>query len=271
MKHTCISINGFAGDRTPHGMKECHALSRTIGARFGIDVEYHGEPSPASDLTWDQALDKSRETFARSASLIKDAFERGVVPLIVTPRCATALATLPQVVVAYPDCVIAYFDAHGDLTTPETSESGYLGGMPLAATLGLWESGYGNGLRPEQLVHIGGRDFDDCEIDLLHETDIHVFSKERLEEDRRSLHDLIADKAVFVHIDVDVFDPTEVTAEYAVADGLLRQHVKSVLKEITAHATLVGLEITEFSPKNDVERENSYSALLEALEGLAWK
>jgi arginase family enzyme len=40
-----------------------------------------------------------------------------------------------------PDAKIVWFDAHGDFNTPETTPTGYLGGMVLSALCGLWESG----------------------------------------------------------------------------------------------------------------------------------
>ena len=269
MKFKCFSLNGFAGDRTAEGMRECHALAHKISTHFGIDVEYRGQPSPVADLNWDKALIKSKLVFTMAAQIVSDALRQKIIPLVVTPRCATAISTLPQVISEYPDCVIVYLDAHGDLTTPKTSESGYLGGMPISAVLGFWESGYGSGLKPEQLIHVGGRDFDECEVQLLNKINVVVISKEELEKSLVSLSDLIKNKPVYVHIDVDSFDPSEVVAEYSVEGGLYRNDVKSILKAITDNSNLVGLEIAEFSPKNDHEREHSYTALLESLEGLA--
>ena len=47
---------------------------------------------------------------------------------------------------------VVWLDAHGDFNTPATSGSGYLGGMPLAAACGLWDSGYGAGVDPRAVV-----------------------------------------------------------------------------------------------------------------------
>ncbi len=106
-------------------------------------------------------------------------------------------------------------------------------------------------MKPSQFVHIGGRDFDSCEIDFLEENNILVLSKKQVEQDLPELERLIKNKPVFIHIDVDVFDPSEVVAEYAVANGLLRHHIQKVMAVVLAHGVLVGLEITEFSPKTE--------------------
>jgi len=65
-----------------------------------------------------------------------------------------------------------------------------------------------------------------------------------------------------------VYDPTEVVAEYSVPDGLFRQHVNKVISLIVAQGRLVGVEVTELSPKTVAERERSYQAIFESLGSL---
>ncbi|WP_444847916.1 arginase family protein [Duganella caerulea] len=48
-------------------------------------------------------------------------------------RCAASLATLPVVARHRPDACVVWFDAHADLNTPSTTDSGYLGGMVAGA------------------------------------------------------------------------------------------------------------------------------------------
>ncbi|MES9902077.1 MAG: arginase family protein [Sedimenticola sp.] len=264
----CISLNGFSGDRTPHGMDVCHSLSQALSEYLNIEVEYHGEPRPTADLRWDNALVESHEMLSKASSLIKSILYEGDKPILITPRCATAIATLPQVMNKFPECVVIYFDAHGDLNTPKTSITGYLGGMPVTAAMGIWDSGFGSGVKADQFVHIGGRDFDNCEVDFLNERNILVLSKEQVERDLSVLESLIENKPVFMHIDVDVFDPSEFAAEYTVNDGIFRQHIQTVLASVQENAILVGLEITEFSPKTNEERESSYAALFDSLKSL---
>ncbi|MEX0737746.1 MAG: arginase family protein [Pseudohongiella sp.] len=264
----CISINGFSGDRTSYGMEVCHAFAKTLSEYLNIEVEYHGEPQFVADLNWDKALAESNDILTKASSLIEFAFDEGFKPILITPRCATAIATLPQVMNKFPECVVIYFDAHGDVTTPTTSVSGYLGGMPITAAMGVWNSGFGSGVKTEQFIHIGGRDFDSCEDEFFEENKVLLLSKQQIEQDLSELERLIKDKPVFVHIDVDVFEPSEVVAEYAVADGLFRQHIHAIMTSVKAHGILIGLEITEFSPKTNEEREHSYTALFDSLRSL---
>lgn len=189
-------------------------------------------------------------------------------PILITPRCASAIASLPVVISKYPDVVVIYFDAHGDMNLPSTSSSGYLGGMPITAAMGCWESGYGSGLDAKNLVHIGGRDLEESERGFIRDNKIMTLSKKQIESGVDELVEMIQGKAVYVHIDTDVYDPSEVVAEYSVEDGLFRQHVDNVMRTIQVEANLVGLEITELSPKSTDERENSYQALFDSLGSL---
>lgn len=267
-KFKCISLNGFAGDRTPFGMEVCHQFSQALGEYLNIEVDYYGTPESVADLKWDKALVASDELLSKASTLISSVLNEGVKPILITPRCATAIATLPQVVTKFPKCIVIYFDAHGDVTTPMTSITGYLGGMPITAAMGKWNSGFGSGVKADQFVHIGGRDFDKCEIDFLEENKILVLSKKQVEQDISELVSLIRNKPVFIHLDVDVYDPSEAVAEYAVEDGLFRQHIQKIMTSIFQNAMLVGIEVTELSPKTNEERESSYAALFNSLQSL---
>jgi len=140
--------------------------------------------------------------------------------------------------------------------------------MPLTAALGEWDSGYGSGLTTNNLIHIGGRDIDAAEQAFIKDKNIMMISKAMIEHDLSNLRETIKGRPVFIHLDTDVYDPTEVTAEYAVEDGLFRHHVSNVVDAVLSEGELLGLEITELSPRNRREREQSYSALFDSFASL---
>ena len=268
MEYRCLGVNGFAGDRTPEAMIECHPFAQALSEFLDSPVMLYGRIKEAKDLQWKEALIESADIFSTVARVTKDSISDNCIPILVTPRCASAITSLPVIVSKFPDVVVIYFDAHGDLNVPETSSSGYLGGMPITAAMGYWESGYGSGLVAKNLVHIGGRDLDESEKDFIRDNKIMTITKEQIESDVDMLAELIRGRAVYVHIDTDVYDPAEVVAEYSVDDGLFRQHVDKVIRLVQAEANLVGLEITELSPKSTIEREHSYRALFDSLGSL---
>jgi len=268
MDFQCIGINGFAGDRTPEAMAECDAFVQSFSEHFNFPFKCFGKPSISRNLPWNVALVESGATFDLAVEQLQEVINSERLPILITPRCATAIASLPVIISRHPDVIILYFDAHGDLNTPDTSESGYLGGMPLTAALGEWNSGYGAALKTENLVHIGGRDIDHSEQAFIDENKIMTLSKKQIEDDLSALAKMIKNRSVFIHLDTDVYDPSEATAEYAVDDGLFRNHVRKVVDIVLSEGQLVGLEITELSPKNRKDRQHSYDSIFESFSGL---
>lgn len=268
MTFECIGLTGFAGDRTVEAMEECHQFTKSFANHFAFAYQCIGTKQPSIDLPWNQALSKSKTLFDLAIEHVQRVFDAKRYPILITPRCATAIATLPVVLNNYPEAVVVYFDAHGDLHTPESSESGYLGGMPIAAALGEWDSGYGSGLRSDRLVHIGGRDLDRYEQEFIKRKNIFTIKTQDFAGDLSEFANFINGKPVFVHLDTDVYDPSEVSAEYAVDKGLFREDVAQIIGLITDNAQLIGLEITELSPKSDEQRRHSYHALYESFSCL---
>lgn len=261
----CVSLNGFSADRTPEAMRNTPVFARELSRAWGIDLEVIGQPELPRNLDWFTTLRLSAPTLQRAQAIVDQTFELNDQLVLITPRCATALATLPMVMKHYPDAIVLWFDAHGDLNTPETTTSSYLGGMPLAAAIGEWESGYGAGLPTNQLVHIGARSFGAGEKALIKSRGIRTISKSSLNTDIESLMNLVRDREVFIHLDTDVFDPSEVVAEYAEPDGLLRGDIREICEIIARGSHFLGIEITEMSPKTDEQRVSSHSAVLEAI------
>ena len=268
MNYECLGVTGFAGDRTPEAMAECHPFAKALSEFLAAPLALYGSPKAPKDLQWDDALIESAEIFSTVAHVIKQSMAQKNIPILITPRCASAIASLPVVVAEFSDVVVIYFDAHGDLNVPETSDSGYLGGMPITAAMGEWYSGYGCGLKTKNLVHIGGRDLEQVEHDFIRDKKIMTLSKQQIESDLTELSQFIRGRAVYIHIDTDVYDPSEVTAEYSVPNGLFRHHIDKVLSLVCANAELVGIEITELSPKTVAEREHSYHAIFDSLKSL---
>jgi arginase len=268
MKYECFGVNGFAGDRTQEAMDECHPFAEALSEFLDAPIKLYGSSKPPKDLQWNVALRESADVFSTVARVIKSSLVKKNIPILVTPRCAPAISSIPVVISEFPDAVVIYLDAHGDLNIPNSSETGYLGGMTITAVMGEWDSGYGCGLEAKNLVHIGGRDLEPFEHDFIRDNEIMTVSKQQIESDLNDLAELIRGRAVYIHIDTDVYDPTEVVAEYSVPDGLFRQHIDKVVSLVVTEGMLVGVEITELSPKNLAEREHSYKAIFDSLGSL---
>nr|WP_237400797.1 arginase family protein [Rhodovulum sulfidophilum] len=190
----------------------------------------------------------------------------GAVSVAATGRYAASLATLPVVARHHPGACILWLDAHGDLNTPETSGSGYLGGMTLSGPAGLWKTGLGAGLCTGQIVLAGSRDLDPAERDLTLRHAIPVIPPGA--GMAAALRSVIAGRPVYVHLDCDALRPGIVPTEYAVEGGLSLDDLNACARVIAEHR-LLGLEIAEFEAAwKEGGRPVSPGPLLEALAPL---
>ncbi len=119
--------------------------------------------------------------------------------------CSICLTTLPVLARDRPDAFVLWLDAHGDFNSPDTSPSSFLGGMCLAAACGVWDAGFeGPPLDPSRVVMCGVRDLDGGERMLLETHGVSMIERPS------RLADALAGREVFVHLDVDVLDPSVV-------------------------------------------------------------
>ncbi len=108
--------------------------------------------------------------------------QKGRFPLVLGGDHSIAIGTIAGVAKHYKRLGVIWFDAHGDLNTADTSPSGNIHGMPLAASLGIGHSdlvnisGFSPKVRPENVVVIGARDLDEGERTLIRQQGIQVFT-----------------------------------------------------------------------------------------------
>lgn len=263
-----VSVAGYAGDRFAEGMSAVRPLAKEIASHFDVEHRSVGTPRMEKPRDAAHALALSAACFRSAREQIADSLARRAMPILVTARCAPSMATIPEVLKTYPGAVVVWFDAHGDLNTPDGSRSGYLGGMCLAAILGKWSSGFGSGLNPRNLMMIGVRDLDDFERKLIAEEGIAVFPRVAETAVRAQIAEFARGRPVFVHLDTDCFRPDEVAAEFRVAGGLKVDDVADVLGLLSEHGDVVGIEIAEFYPRNADDSRRGAANIIRCLQRL---
>jgi len=97
MKYECFGVNGFAGDRTPEAMDECHPFAEALSEFLEAPVKLYGSSKQPKNLQWNNALDESADVFSMVARVIKGSLAKKNIPILVTPRCASAISSLPVV------------------------------------------------------------------------------------------------------------------------------------------------------------------------------
>lgn len=226
-----VALVGRTSDRAHGRAAGAQALARTLSA----DARVVGEPEQPREGRYDEDLRDARATLETAAVTV--AVTRR--PLLTATDCSICVATVPAVARRWPDAWLLWLDAHGDFNTPDTTPSGFLGGMCLAGAVGLWATGYGIGPGPEKVVLVGGRDLDDAEDVLM---DRHGVVRT---DDPAAV---LAGREVFVHLDVDILDPTVMPGQlYPAPGGLDTTQLHDLLADVAARARIVGAEITCFS------------------------
>jgi len=202
-----------------------------------------GSPAAATQAGWREALTAALPDLQAIQARFGQLFRAKAIPLSATSRCAVSLATLPALMAHHPDACVLWFDAHGDLNTPDSTTSGFLGGLALSAPAGLWSSGLGSGLRLDRLVLVGQRDLDPFEKALIARHAIPVIAPGP--DIAARLQKAVAGRPVYLHLDCDVLDPGIVPTDYAVEGGLTLADLTACCDAL-AESDFLGIEIAEF-------------------------
>jgi arginase len=210
----------------------------------------------------------------RVAGLVARASEEGYLPLVLGGDHSVALGTLGGLARAHGPGGVLWLDAHGDLNRPETSPSGNVHGMPLAATLGLAGPEFESDAYPlpavdsRRVALVGVRSLDSGERELLAELDARVFTMSELDRVgveaamREALEHIAGDGFVHVSLDMDVVDPEVAPGVGTPVRGGLSYREAHLAMELVAESGLAGsLEVVEVNPILDRENQTAKLAV----------
>jgi arginase len=237
-------------DRTPGAVRGVQTLAPLIGKRLGVEPRTIGTPTDSRETRYDEDLRDSRGCLLEAGGQVEDALTGGRVPVLAAADCSIAVTTLPAALRHRPDARVLWLDAHGDYNTPESSGSGYLGGMCLAGACGEWDAGLGDTIAPERLVLAGVRDLDDGERELLERSDATVIGASVVET-LVAVKNALDGAPVFIHLDLDVLDPEEFPAAFPAPGGLSSDKLYDLMEAVADDSELVGIEVTAFEAPAD--------------------
>lgn len=203
----------------------------------------------------------------------------GSVPLFLGGDHSIALGTVAAARSGGPAGVL-WIDAHGDFNTPETSPSGNLHGMPLAALTGRGAPemvdlvGSGPILAESDVVILGLRSLDDAERELLRASDVAVFTMREIDElgigpvSHQALERLQHCSSLHISLDMDALDPREAPGVGTPVPGGLTYREAHLLMEIVAsNAKVTSVDVVEINPILD-DRNRTAMIAVELLSSL---
>ena len=219
-------------------------------------------------------LPQIMDTCGRVAGLVARALELGDVPLVLGGDHSVALGTLGGLSRAHGPGGVLWIDAHGDLNTPQTSPSGNVHGMALAAALGLggplFESEAWDlpAVEPARVALVGVRSLDEGERRVLGELDACVATMSDLDRlgvetvMRRALDHIAGAGFVHLSLDMDALDPEVAPGVGTPVRGGLSYREAHLVLELVAESGLAGsLEVVEVNPILDRENETGKLAV----------
>ncbi len=292
MKDRKISILGVPMDlgRGRRGVDMGPSAMRIAGLEarlraLGIECEDLGNVPVAEYEGGDVEGTRARFLHAIAAACaelrdrVRGVLEKGRSPLVLGGDHSIACGTVAGISDFYHErgerTGLIWFDAHGDMNTPETTPSGNVHGMPLAAILGYGPeeltglSRCRPAVDPDKTVLIGVRSLDAGERELVRESGILVFTMREVDAlgmrkvTERALDVVTRGTAGFhLSFDLDGLDPQIAPGVGTPVRGGIEYREAHLFLELVAESErLLSLEVTELDPILDVRNRTAETAV----------
>ena len=264
-------------------------------ARLGFDVVDAGNvqisPAEAIQRTNPRAhyLPEIAAAAEELARMVETSLEEGALPIILGGDHSIAVGSVAGLALFHrklrQKVGVIWLDAHTDANTPESSPSGNIHGMPLAALLGYGArelthtAGFAPKILPEHTAVIGARSVDPGERELLRTLGVRVFTMSELDE--RGIGDVVSEAVEIatrntagfhVTMDMDFIDPFYApgvgTPERG---GATYRESHLAMEKLAESGRVLSVELTEVNPVYDVANQTALLAVELILSALGKK
>jgi arginase len=223
------------------------------------------------------------ETCTKAAEMVAQSLQDGLTPIVLGGDHSVAAGTVAGVADHYrrkdQKIGLIWIDAHSDINTPESSPSGNVHGMPLAALLGLGPEplanvlGWSPKVLPENTVLVGVRDIDATEKENIRKAGItEVYTMRDIDE--RGMR-MVMEEALraagngttgyHISLDMDWVDPEDAPGVGTpVRGGATYREAHLAMEIIADHGRMLSLELVEVNPVLD-ERNRTAELAVELI------
>jgi arginase len=219
------------------------------------------------------------------AKVVTETLEAGEFPLVLGGDHSIALGSIAGVTRMHKNVGVIWIDAHADFNTYETTPSGNIHGMILAASVGIGESrltnmgGWSPKVNKQNIVIVGARDLDPNEQVRLRDHAIRVFTMSDI--DQKGISDVMrqaitiagqGNDGIHLSLDMDALDPKEAPGVGTpVKGGLTYREAHLAMEMIADSRQLVAMDVVEVNPILDRENATALLAVELVLSALGKK
>jgi arginase len=222
-------------------------------------------------------------------AIVEKSLEESMLPVVLGGDHSIAAGTLSGIASYFKKkekkIGLIWLDAHGDINTPESSPSGNVHGMPLAAAMGYGATelvelqGFKPKVEPQNISLVGIRDLDSQEKKLAKKSGVHVFTMRDIDE--RGMREVMSDAlkyamddtdGISVSLDMDFVDPSDAPGVGTpVRGGVTYREAHLAMEMIADTEAMVSLEIVEINPVIDEHNRTALLGVELVLSGLGKK
>jgi arginase len=231
LRGRCPDCNTFTAVALGPGY-ECHACGREFAAGMVRVPRAWGDSSGETmaeaarlPFPYPEAAVVEEDTLGEQTLAV--ASELPERPLVLGGCCCSHIGAVEALAARHGRIALVWFDAHGDLNTPETSLSGNLWGMPLRIIL---DSG---AVDPQDVLLLGARNLDPPEVELIAAIGL------RTEPDELDAA-LEGTEGAYVAVDADALDPEGISSFMPEPAGLSLDETERLLRAIAERAPVLG-------------------------------
>jgi arginase len=223
------------------------------------------------------------------AGIVEKSLDESMLPVVLGGDHSIAAGTLSGVASHFrkkeKKVGLIWLDAHGDINTPESSPSGNVHGMPLAAAMGNGATelvelqGFKPKVEPQNISLVGIRDLDSQERKLAKKSGVHVFTMRDIDE--RGMREVMSDAlkyamddtdGISVSLDMDFVDPSDAPGVGTpVRGGVTYREAHLAMEMLADTEAMVSLEIVEINPVIDEHNRTALLGVELTLSGLGKK
>ena len=215
-------------------------------------------------------LEEISQTCKSLSEMVRKTLDENMLPLVLGGDHSIAVGSIAGAAAHFAKegkhIGVIWLDAHGDMNTPESSPSGNVHGMPLAAVMGNGPSelidlaGIKPMVEPRQVALVGTRDLDAKERRFAKESGVHVFTMRDIDE--RGMREVMSEAIRFatddtagiaVSLDMDFIDPSDAPGVGTpVRGGVTYREAHLALEMIADSRAMISFELVEINPVIDL-------------------